>query len=51
MKHRFWWGLVALAAGCLVGGRIDAHRRRQRAALWAVATEGVSSTDPHPRWF
>ncbi|MCI1747160.1 MAG: hypothetical protein LKI24_03045 [Acidipropionibacterium sp.] len=51
MKHRLWWGLAALAAGTLIGGRIGVHRQHQRAELWKVATEGVSSVDPHPRWF
>ncbi len=51
MKHKVLMGLAALAAGSLIGARIGAYRRHQRAELWAVATEGVSSVDPHPRWF
>ncbi|WP_154654117.1 hypothetical protein [Acidipropionibacterium thoenii] len=51
MRHKWWWGLAALVVGAVIGGQIGARQRRHRAELWAVATEGVSSADPHPRWF
>ncbi|AXE37316.1 hypothetical protein [Acidipropionibacterium virtanenii] len=50
-RHKFLTALAAITLGAMVGGRIGAHRSHQRAELWAVATEGVRSADPRPRWF
>lgn len=50
-RHKILSALAALALGAAVGGRVGAHRSRSRAELWSVATEGVPSAVPRPRWF